>query len=251
LNESVQPKLLGLTASPCAGIDFFDTLIGIKALMKLSGLNFKMPQKNLQDLEKYTNNHQLKIIELASTKQEKFVEEVLEIIKNDQLENMVNNSKEENMDFEEDLKNSSLREIIDTYLEAYQNQGLIPLENDKYSQDICFHVMDALKKNENQISSKAKKEIEKKYEFFTSSKDTYFKKDVLMELLEDAIKEKDPKIIIFVKKKICAKMIFETLQKENFGNKIKPTLVVGHGKGMSSNKQMSSVQEFRENSNLM
>ena len=244
---------MGLTASPCAGNDFFDTLIKIKSLMKLSGLNFKMPQKNIEELEKYTNNHHLNIIELKSTNEEIFIIETLEIIKNDQIENnnMVVSKEENNLESEETFINSSnLIEVLETYLESFQDFGKIPLKNGNYSQDICFEAMKQINSSD-QISQNAKKKIEKKYEFFTSSTDTYYKKDKLMDLLKEALNEENPKIIIFVKRKICAKMLFDLLKIENFGNKIKPTLVIGHGKGMSSNKQMSSVQEFRENCNLM
>ncbi|EGG13599.1 putative RNA helicase [Cavenderia fasciculata] len=74
LGKSLQPRIMGLTASPAGKADFFSTLLSLKVMSRVSQCRIVTPlPHSVQEIKKHQNQKDMRIEELSVNKNEQFL----------------------------------------------------------------------------------------------------------------------------------------------------------------------------------
>lgn len=267
--EICHPKILGLTASPAGKKDFFNTLLSLKLISKVSRCEIIKPtnqsiipyinQKNIKIIPIPTNNlerHSIQILKdliskykpNLSNNQELF-DSVTSVIDSNTLKGLGvggggggSNSSTQNHNLNKFL--SSFFEKINDFINFKMFGSAIPVGLNLKS----FLIEEISNIDDVELQSEILAMV---YSLPCDEEiaDSISKLEIALQILDEK-KSDDLKAIIFVKTRDVAKKVYSLLDQLRMGDRfsfIKPNLVVGHGSigGMSISSQKKAIEEFR------
>ncbi|KAM9973294.1 hypothetical protein ACTFIR_012670 [Dictyostelium discoideum] len=271
--EVCHPKILGLTASPAGKKDFFNTLLSLKLISKVSRCEIIKPTH--QSIIPYINQKNIKIISIPTNNLERHSIQILKDLISKYKPNLSNNQElfdsvtsvidsntlkglgvvggggssggggggsTQNHNLNKFL--SSFFEKINDFINFKMFGSSIPvgLNLKSFLSEEVLNIDDLELQTEilsMVCSLPGDKEIA----------DSISKLEIALQILDEK-KSDDLKAIIFVKTRDVAKKVHSLLDQLRMGDRfsfIKPNLVVGHGSigGMSISSQKKAIEEFR------